>query len=341
MREDNLLQQAITAARAGYELTARDMFLRVVEVEPKNELAWMWLTGLLDNLDDRIHACEQIMGINPRNANAKQYLAQLLIEKQKILDAENIRVEERVREIRNAVKSGRKDSMLADLRVLVLNQQLKNPEAWRLLADLSPELDERTRALEKFVELAPHDLNAQEELKQARHFKEHPIHQAELYEEQGEIEKALLAYRMVALKAESKEQWERIYWKVTQLENQNQEHIAHVSPALSIARLTAGPPLVYFMFLLVHVGVNPFAHSDPFFWLGLLWVTLGGFLIALASVHSHNRLWALLFGDVGASGTPMARLATVAAGWVLVLLPHVMLFVSAWYRLMDYEFSYP
>jgi hypothetical protein len=90
------------------------------------------------------------------------------------------------------------------------------------------------------------------------------------------------------------------------------------------------------MFVLIEVGVNPFAHSDPLFWFGMIWVTLGGFMVALATVRSHNRLWMLLFSDVGASGAPLARYVTAVAGWILILLPHVMLFVSAWYRLSDY-----
>ncbi|MDD2921459.1 MAG: hypothetical protein PHQ36_04165 [Anaerolineales bacterium] len=340
MREDALLQQAITAARAGHELTARDMFLRVVEAEPKNEIAWMWLAGLLDNLDERIYACEQIMGINPRNAKAQTYLSQLLTEKQNFLDIENIRVEDQLRGIRAALKSGKKNSALQSIRELILNPQAeRHPDVWRWLADLSPELNERASALEKLSALNPNDLRVQEELKQARHFQEHPIHQAELYEERGEIDKALLTYRMVALNPESKAQWNKIYWKIIELENIKQENIAHISPALSIARLTAGPPLVYVMFALVHVGVNPFAHQDPLIWLGLVFVTLGGFMIALAAVHSHNRLWTLLFKDAGAKGAPTARLFMSIAGWALTLIPHIMLFVLAWRRLINYALS--
>jgi Tfp pilus assembly protein PilF len=59
MQQDNRLQQAISAARAGRELTARDMFLDIVRDQPQNELAWMWLAGLLDDLDECIHACER------------------------------------------------------------------------------------------------------------------------------------------------------------------------------------------------------------------------------------------------------------------------------------------
>jgi putative transposase len=73
MQDDNLLKQAITAARAGHELTARDIFLQIVESEPRNELAWLWLVGLMDELDDCIYACEMVLDINPGNVNARQH----------------------------------------------------------------------------------------------------------------------------------------------------------------------------------------------------------------------------------------------------------------------------
>jgi len=42
-----LLQQGIRAARQGRRVEARELLLRVVQGEPENELAWIWLTGML------------------------------------------------------------------------------------------------------------------------------------------------------------------------------------------------------------------------------------------------------------------------------------------------------
>ena len=335
MEENVLLQQAMSAIRAGHELTARDTFLEIVKVNPQNETAWMWLTGLLDNLDDRIYACKQVLEINPANMGVEQYLDQLLAEKQKQQEALKLRIDRQVQHAHELVKANQSAEALELVHGLARNDDI-GVDVWRLLADLSPDLGERAQALEKLVQLTPSDLYAQEELKKVRRLQEDQIHQAELYEERGEIDKALTIYREIELKSTSKEQWKKARLKIIQLETLQQENIAHVSPTLSIARLTAGPPLVYFMFLLVHVGINPFAHPDPFLWFGMLWVTLGGFMVALASVHSHNRVWALLFEDVGARGTPPARLAMAFAGWLLIILPHVMLFISAWYRFSNY-----
>jgi hypothetical protein len=62
-------------------------------------------------------------------------------------------------------------------------------------------------------------------------------------------------------------------------------------------------------------------------------------MIALASVRSRHFLWILLFKDISAGGTPTARLSMAAAGWILVLLPHVLLFLTAYYQLRDFVFS--
>ncbi len=336
MRQDNLLQQAIRAAREGREWTARDLFLRVTQAEPHNEVAWMWLAGLLENLDERIDACERILLINPRNEKVREYLQKLLSERQTALQMEQKKTEENLMNVKSALRRGEKDSALAELRQMAIQPRMDNPQVWQLLADLTPELNERVRALERLTELLPHDEKAKEELNQARYFQAHPIHQAELYEERGEIEKALFTYHMIALNPESKEQWNHVYWKIVHLEKLKQEKIVHVSPVLNIARLTAGPPIVYFMFALVHVGINPFAHNDPFVWLAMLWVILGSFMVAVASVPSHHRFWKIIFNETAASGTPRSRRMTAAAGWALILMPFLIMFIDASNRMIDF-----
>ena len=323
--------------RAGHELTARDIFLEVVEINPRNETAWMWLTGLLDDLDDCIYACQQVLQINPGNVHVNQYLDQLLADKKKQREAQRLRVEEHVARAREMVKAKKRSEALELIRSLAQDGEV-NADVWRLLADLTPEMDERLYALEKLLALKPGDVQARQEFERLQHFKNNPLDLAAMYEEQGNIEKAIETYSIAALKTTSKSQWNNIYWKTVRLENLRQEKIAHISPAISIARLTAGPPLLYFMLLLVHVGLNPIVNPDPLPWLGFFWVLLGGFMIALASVRSHHRLWLLIFKDVGSGGTPTARFFMSAAGWVLVALPFVLLFLMAYSRLSHLVF---
>jgi len=338
MREDTLLQQAMSAVRAGHELTARDIFLEIVEINPRSETAWIWLTGLLDDPDDCIYACEQALEINPANADVGQYLDRLLVERKKRQEVERLRIEGQVSQARELVKARKRGEALDLVRSLTQTGEA-NADVWYLLADLTPDMDERLPALEKLLALTPGDVNARQQFERLQHFKNNPLDLAAMYEEQGNIEKAIETYGIAALKSTSRSEQNSIYWKTVRLENLRQEKIAHISPAVSIARLTAGPPLLYFMMLLAHVGLNPIANPAPLSWFGFFLALLGGFMIALASVRSHHRLWSLIFKDVGSGGTPVARLFMSAAGWILVILPFAVLFMIAFGRLKAFLYS--
>lgn len=82
MTSADLLRQAVEAARAGRRTEARDLFIQVVDIEPRNEIAWMWLTGLVDDLEDKIIACENVLAINPANEKVKAYLQRLLQQRE-------------------------------------------------------------------------------------------------------------------------------------------------------------------------------------------------------------------------------------------------------------------
>lgn len=335
MKEVTLLQQAISAARAGHELTARDIFLEIVEINPNNEIAWVWLIGLLDDPDDCIHACEQALRINPNNVRVREHLRRLLTEKEKKKKKQEEYVEEQAARARKLLKANKAAEALELLRLLTKSGHV-NAEVWRLLAKLSPDMDERLSALEQLLARAPEDARARRELQRLQRLKSNPLELAEMYEEQGEIQKAINACHLAALRSKSKSEQNAIYWKIMRLENLRQEKITHISPSVSIARLAAGPPLLYFMLMLIHVGVNPFAQPDPLNWIGFLWTLLGGFLIAFASVRSRSRLWFILFNDSHLRGTPAARFSMAAAGWILVIMPYVMIFYLAFLRLQNY-----
>ncbi len=337
MREDTLLQQAISAARVGRELTARDIFLEVVEINPRNEIAWMWLTGLLDDLNDCIYACEMVLDINPHNVHARQYLSQLQVKKQKQVDEARQDREEQVRQAYELAKSNQREAALSIVRDLAQRNDA-SAESWRLLADLTPEMDERLHALEKLLALAPANIKVRQQLDRLQHFKNNPLDLGAMYEEQGNVDKAIETYKLASYRPDFKNKWNNIYWKIVGLENLRQEKIAHISPAVSVARLTGGPPLLYFIFLLLHEGINLLTNPEPLLWFGFFWVLFGGFMIAIASVRSHSRLWSLLFKEVASGGTPAARFTMAAAGWILVILPFILLFLMAFNRLKEFLF---
>ena len=69
------LNQAIMAAKAGRKAEARRLLESVLNADERNEQAWLWLSGLVDDDEERIICLENVLIINPHNAAARQGLA--------------------------------------------------------------------------------------------------------------------------------------------------------------------------------------------------------------------------------------------------------------------------
>ena len=74
---DRKIRAAIALARAGRRRQARELFLQVVEEHPHHEVAWLWLVGLVDEVEDQIVALENVLVINPENHRARARLERL------------------------------------------------------------------------------------------------------------------------------------------------------------------------------------------------------------------------------------------------------------------------
>jgi len=74
---ESKLRAAIALARAGRTRQARERFLQIVEEDAYNEVAWLWLVGLVDDVEDQIVALENVLVINPDNQRARARLERL------------------------------------------------------------------------------------------------------------------------------------------------------------------------------------------------------------------------------------------------------------------------
>jgi tetratricopeptide (TPR) repeat protein len=72
---DDLLRAAIAAARSGQREHARELLLRFVEQDEKNVLAWLWLSSVVDGLEDREICLENVLALEPNHDVARQGLA--------------------------------------------------------------------------------------------------------------------------------------------------------------------------------------------------------------------------------------------------------------------------
>jgi len=93
----DLLRRGIEAVQADRKVEAREIFMQVVDIDPRNELAWMWLSGLMDDLEDQIIACENALTINPENHKVRLFLDSLK-RKQQALKGKNRETSQKTRE---------------------------------------------------------------------------------------------------------------------------------------------------------------------------------------------------------------------------------------------------
>jgi len=64
------LEWGIEAAKAGENARARDILVHVVELDQYNEQAWLWLSAVVETVVDKRACLENVLFINPDNAQA-------------------------------------------------------------------------------------------------------------------------------------------------------------------------------------------------------------------------------------------------------------------------------
>jgi tetratricopeptide (TPR) repeat protein len=72
---NTLLNEGIAAARSGQAARARDLLMQVVEADENNEPAWLWLSGVVESLEDRQVCLENVLALNPNSVAAQKGLA--------------------------------------------------------------------------------------------------------------------------------------------------------------------------------------------------------------------------------------------------------------------------
>ena len=336
MNSIELLRQALQAARSGRELTARDLFLDVVRIEPDNEVAWMWLSGLLDPLEDRIAACERVLSINPKNHKMWAYRNELLKEREVSFRIRTTELDEQVQQVRWYVEDGKREDALLLLQT-ILREANGHKEAWNLFADLSVNINDKVRAYEAILQADPSDSSAREALRRYRYFQRNPFDLGAHYEDEGELDRALDLYRALAADAGDSPEFERIYKNIVRLEDAKYENLRYVKPAITVLRLSAGLPLLYVLEVFIQVGLNPFRHPAPVLWLGIPLVTLGSILLTVAGLRLRHVIWTRWFGRQDDKGESAMRVLVAATGWMLVLAPHLLLAWDSYLRMQIFQ----
>ena len=320
-------------------MTARNLFQDVVRIDPNNELAWIWLTGLLDPLEDRITACERVLSINPGNRQIRAYKDRLSEEQNVARQRKLSALDEKVQQVRWYIEDGKRSEALLLLQK-ILQEENEHRDAWLLFAELSTNIHDKVRAYEAIVQIDPSDQTAGESLKHFRYFQRNPLELAASYEEEGELDKALDLYRVLAAEAGNGSEFERIYKNIVRLEDAKIENIRHIRPAFNILRLSIGLPLLYVLEVLMQEGLNPIRYPAPDLWLGIPMVIFGSFLLAVAGIRSRHVIWKRWFGEPNGQGSNMARVLVAVSGWGMVLTPHLLLVWDSFMRLQTFQIPF-
>jgi tetratricopeptide (TPR) repeat protein len=82
MLEDDL-NHAIALSKSGNKNEAREILKQIVQVDPKNNKAWMWLADTYPDNPNRIAVLEEFLRNNPDNQIAQGGLAALRTEEAK------------------------------------------------------------------------------------------------------------------------------------------------------------------------------------------------------------------------------------------------------------------
>ncbi len=84
---ETLLRQGMAAVRAGRQHEARELLSRVLELDPENEMGWLWMSAVVPG-DDRVSCLQNVLSINPSNEPARLGLQSLLDESAQVEEGE-------------------------------------------------------------------------------------------------------------------------------------------------------------------------------------------------------------------------------------------------------------
>lgn len=74
---DGMVREAINAYKVGKTEEAQTLLLRAVDLDDQNEMAWLWLSAVVEDIEDKKTCLENVLTINPNNEKARQGLRRL------------------------------------------------------------------------------------------------------------------------------------------------------------------------------------------------------------------------------------------------------------------------
>ncbi|MBN1936307.1 MAG: hypothetical protein JW934_16695 [Anaerolineae bacterium] len=149
------LGAGIRAAKAGQREQAKAILMRVVEQDQGSAQAWLWLSGVVDDLQDRQVCLENVLDLDPANAAARQGLAAVRAQRAKLLFQQGVA----------SAKSGQR-AQAREALALAVELDEKNVSAWLWLSGVVNDLQDREVCLQNVLDLDPGHAAARKGLEQ-------------------------------------------------------------------------------------------------------------------------------------------------------------------------------
>jgi twitching motility two-component system response regulator PilG len=136
-RSVELLREGIAAARAGDKGRTRRLLREATKLDPKNELAWLWLAGVAESPQEGLACLERVLALNPVNERARAGLP-------------SVRLQAGLAEAR----AGNKAEARRHLREAT-RYESGNETAWLCLASVAESPREALTCLERVLKINP------------------------------------------------------------------------------------------------------------------------------------------------------------------------------------------
>jgi tetratricopeptide (TPR) repeat protein len=322
-----LFQQAVQAAKAGDKKKALVLLRDVVAAEPRNEMAWIWLSEVSDNLEVRVYALEKALALNPGRTAVQNRLNTLIKEAEKEDKQPVTSLDEVIVLAGNGRFSEARNKLMG-----ITDREPHNEQAWLLLSVLVDSLEDKIIALENALSINPRNPEIKKLLSQRQQNEVDKLTMGRVYEKKEDWPNAIHAYGLASTVSPIASVQEIARLRLKALDK-NHALYSQTSPTVTLLRLMAGPPLLYGLLLFIHSGFKPLQIPLPSC-LGGLAVLFGSFLwIASANTPDHP-LWKTI-----PMPQSVQRYLLPIMGLLIVSLPFILFILSTIERLNLFQAS--
>jgi len=152
----NLLHDGIKAAQSGNRVEARQLLLRVTELDAKNESAWLWLASISEYPEELLIFLNNVLDVNPDNQRALEWM-----KATKSLLAKTF--------VQRGVDAHKEDQKTFAKQCFfqAVGHDDQNEMAWLWLASVSDAPEEKKSYLDKVLAINPENEDAKTALQAA------------------------------------------------------------------------------------------------------------------------------------------------------------------------------